>query len=40
MNIVEHFVKTSAADQVFDLLKNKGAAFIKGTAIDVYYYNC
>ncbi|XP_076077477.1 uncharacterized protein LOC143047982 [Mytilus galloprovincialis] len=30
MNIVEHFVKTSAADQVFDLLKNKGAAFIKG----------
>ncbi|XP_063404882.1 uncharacterized protein LOC134688269 [Mytilus trossulus] len=30
MNIVEQFVKTSAADQVFDLLKNKGAAFIKG----------
>ncbi|XP_071136957.1 uncharacterized protein [Mytilus edulis] len=30
MNIVDHFVKTSAADQVFHLLKNKGAAFIKG----------
>ncbi|XP_052088930.1 uncharacterized protein LOC127725753 [Mytilus californianus] len=30
MNIVEHFVKTSAADKVFHLLKNKGAAFIKG----------